>query len=122
MYWEPFGVALVLKMLSVRFPLSAASPLPPSDEGGGKATGFDGGRDDWERTPALGNTSAFSAPLSLLRRQLPRGTSHFYFLCPTVGEGLAPPALRTLPCWRKFKPPSDEGGGKTAGFDGGREN
>ena len=42
--------------------LSAASPLPPSDEGGGKATGFDGGRDDWERTPALGNTSAFSAP------------------------------------------------------------
>ena len=103
MYWEPFGVALVLKMLSVRFPaggiggafpilprgsprmlpppggkcraqrgdrgiafpperLSAASPLPPSDEGGGKATGFDGGRDDWERTPALGNTSAFSAP------------------------------------------------------------
>ena len=44
------------------------------------------------------------------------------FSRPTVGEGLAPPALRTLPCWRKFKPPSDEGSGKTAGFDGGRES
>ena len=51
--------------------------------------------------------------ISLLRRQLPpRGKPFFYSLCPAVGEGLAPPVLRTLPCQRKFKPPSDEGASK----------
>ena len=41
------------------------------------------------------------------------------FSRPTVGEGLAPPALRTLPCQRKIKPPSDEGGFEPTGLDGG---
>ena len=42
--------------------LSAASPLPPSDEGGGKAAGFDGGRDHRQYILMLRNTSAFSSP------------------------------------------------------------
>ena len=84
----------------------------------------------WMYLPLISRLSAtaFHPSLCRLRRHLPpsegvfsRGRSLFYSLCPTVGEGLAPPALQTLPYQRKFKPPSDEGGGKTAGFDGGRE-
>ena len=53
----------------------------------------------------------------------PEGEAIFYSLRPTVGEGLALPALKKLPAQRRLlMPPSDEGGGKTAGFDGGREN
>ena len=54
---------------------------------------------------------------------LPQGEAFFMrSLRPSVGEGLAPPALKKLPAQRRLlMPPSDEGGGKTAGFDGGRE-
>ena len=85
----------------------------------------------WMYLPLISRLSAtaFHPSLCRLRRHLPppegvfsRGRSPFCSLRPSVGEGLAPPVLRTLPCRRKFKPPSDEGSGKTAGFDGGREN
>ena len=73
--------------------------------------------------------TAFHPSLCRLRRHLPplegvfpKGEAFFIALRLTAGEGLAPPALCALPCRRKSKPPSDEGGVKTAGFDGGREN